>query len=464
MYGHKTSLKLVAAVMAVACGAARADMGSVWVEGVAKSAITINWAEPTLGHRFATKAPDYTITAEAVSSYPYSEPLTEAHKLSYRLSGEESRPHTIVGLHANTNYRITVEAYAEKKTIFGQWINAKDRLLGVVRQKTSAAEPQPNLRVSATTPSAITVELSIPKPELFDKIRVAYKQKGSSVQLSATAQDALLPAQEWTESNATRGWQDALSVSTSMPAVFKSLAPATSYEVVAYGFNIGISQGVKLASAMARTGGYSPIRQTATCVEMDHVSLLDTYGKTISARYQGGRVLDLAAQCNPDLFTTQQEILSDEGDDLSSNLTALRYLIVNQTETFECWQASEAQSGGLTLEVFLATLPQELFAKVDGEIDPEAPLFQRGDSDRNGILDISDAIVVLGFLFHGGAQIHCRDAADSNDDGFIDLSDAVSVLTFLFSTGRAPAYPFQVCGADPTQDDLTCEEYNGCPR
>jgi hypothetical protein len=126
MYGHKRVP--LAAVLAVACGTARAEMGSVWVEGVAKSAITINWAEPTLGHRFATKSPGYTITAEAVSSYPYSEPLTEAHKLSYRLSGEESRPHTIVGLHANTNYRITVEAYAEKKTIFGQWIDAKDRL------------------------------------------------------------------------------------------------------------------------------------------------------------------------------------------------------------------------------------------------------------------------------------------------------------------------------------------------
>jgi len=465
MYGLKSNLKVVAVLVAsVACGTVRADMGSVWVESVTQGSITINWAEPTLGHRFATKSPDYKITADAVSSYPYTDPLPDAHKLSYRLSGPGSKPHVISGLHANTSYKVTVEAYAEKQTIFGQWINAKDRLLGVVRQKTDALTPQPNLRVSQSTPSSMAVVFAIPKPEQFDKIRTAYKEKGSDVQLNATAQDALMPASEWVESNAVRGWHDELSVSPTVQVSFPSLSPAVSYEVVVYGFNIGVSQGVKLASAMGRTGGYAPIRMTPTCVEMDHPSLLDTYGKTLSARYQGGRVLDLAAQCNPDLFATQQSLLSDEGDDLGNNLTALRYLIVNQFETFQCWQEDEASKGGLPLESFLATLPQELFAKVEGEIDPEAPVFQRGDSDRNGVLEISDAIRVLTYLYSGGVEINCRDAADANDDGAIELSDPVFLLTFLFSSGREPAFPYGLCGADPTEDRLTCDEYNGCPR
>ena len=46
-------------------------------------------------------------------------------------------------------------------------------------------------------------------------------------------------------------------------------------------------------------------------------------------------------------------------------------------------------------------------------------------------------------------------AGDIDDDGLIQLSDVVSLLSYLFSEGAAPAAPFPDCGADPTTD-LDC--------
>jgi hypothetical protein len=71
--------------------------------------------------------------------------------------------------------------------------------------------------------------------------------------------------------------------------------------------------------------------------------------------------------------------------------------------------------------VFLATLPQELFAKVDGEIDGPRSSSARATGTASSTSRRDRARV----LFHGSSQIHCRDAPP-NDDGFIDLSDAVS--------------------------------------
>ena len=60
-----------------------------------------------------------------------------------------------------------------------------------------------------------------------------------------------------------------------------------------------------------------------------------------------------------------------------------------------------------------------------------------GDVDSSGVLNITDPIVLLNYLFLGGSMA-CLGAADSNGDGEVDLSDAVHVLLYLFSGGPAP--------------------------
>ena len=93
---------------------------------------------------------------------------------------------------------------------------------------------------------------------------------------------------------------------------------------------------------------------------------------------------------------------------------------------------------------------------------PARRAFRRGDSDANGVLDMSDAVSLLNFLFAGATAPPCRKAADSNDDGEVTIGDPVRILTFLFSDGRSLSSPFVACGQDPSADLLTCREFAPC--
>ena len=99
---------------------------------------------------------------------------------------------------------------------------------------------------------------------------------------------------------------------------------------------------------------------------------------------------------------------------------------------------------------------------------PEEPSFFRGDPNGDGSTNITDALAILQFLFQGGGDPGCTDAADIDDDGQIAITDAVRLLNHLFQGGDAPAAPGPptpgaACGVDPTTDDeLTCATYESC--
>jgi IPT/TIG domain-containing protein/FG-GAP repeat protein/dockerin type I repeat protein len=82
--------------------------------------------------------------------------------------------------------------------------------------------------------------------------------------------------------------------------------------------------------------------------------------------------------------------------------------------------------------------------------------FLRGDANRDGAVDISDAVTIISFFFIGGETPACQDAVDVNDSGTIDLSDAIYLLGSLFLGQPAPLAPFPDAGQDPTPDDLDC--------
>ena len=99
----------------------------------------------------------------------------------------------------------------------------------------------------------------------------------------------------------------------------------------------------------------------------------------------------------------------------------------------------------------------------------EETLFSRGDVDGNGMVEISDAVAVLNFLFRGVGPPGCRETADSNNDARVDLSDGIHLLSWLFIGGEAPAAPgppTMGCGLDPDEagspGDLGCESYSSC--
>ncbi len=97
---------------------------------------------------------------------------------------------------------------------------------------------------------------------------------------------------------------------------------------------------------------------------------------------------------------------------------------------------------------------------IDGEVfvdpfvfPPPVP-FLRGDVDGDSQVLITDAVLVLQFLFSGGAAPACFDAADVNDSGSIDLADPIGLLGYLFIFTNPPAYPWPSSGFDGTEDDL----------
>jgi hypothetical protein len=98
------------------------------------------------------------------------------------------------------------------------------------------------------------------------------------------------------------------------------------------------------------------------------------------------------------------------------------------------------------------------FVFISGSVNvlPDGTLFLRGDSNGDGVVNISDPQHTLGYLFLGEDRPFCYDAADTNDDGAIDMSDPIATFGFLFlGDGSLPA-PHGATGEDPTPDGLGC--------
>ena len=74
--------------------------------------------------------------------------------------------------------------------------------------------------------------------------------------------------------------------------------------------------------------------------------------------------------------------------------------------------------------------------------EPEGPILQRGDVDGDGP--------------------GCLKTADADDDGLLSVTDAVRILGFLFRGDDPLPGPFRECGIDPSEDELSCESYPAC--
>jgi hypothetical protein len=64
--------------------------------------------------------------------------------------------------------------------------------------------------------------------------------------------------------------------------------------------------------------------------------------------------------------------------------------------------------------------------------------FISGDATGDGVVDLSDALVILNFLFRAGPAPVPFEAADNNCDQVVDLSDALYLLNYLFKGGNPP--------------------------
>lgn len=89
----------------------------------------------------------------------------------------------------------------------------------------------------------------------------------------------------------------------------------------------------------------------------------------------------------------------------------------------------------------------------------DVTVFARGDANTDRHIDISDPVMVLGYLFLGDTRVTCADACDANDDGIINLSDSIDILQYLFSPAGGRSTFTTELAPDPTPDDLDCASY-----
>ncbi len=127
----------------------------------------------------------------------------------------------------------------------------------------------------------------------------------------------------------------------------------------------------------------------------------------------------------------------------------------------ESAQLSGLSAGPHTFTLVAALAGYEDAANTcEATVSGPAPDFIRGDANVDGDVNLADVIFLLQWLFAGGDESACLDAADCNDDGAIDLSDPVTGLLFLFSAGAIPDPGAESCGQDPTPDTLFSCSYD----
>jgi hypothetical protein len=98
-----------------------------------------------------------------------------------------------------------------------------------------------------------------------------------------------------------------------------------------------------------------------------------------------------------------------------------------------------------------------------GPVDPPVA-FRHDDHDGNGVVELTDAVNVLGYLLFGRSEAACHDAGDADDSGVLELTGAVRILRYQFLDTAPPEAPSPVeCGGDPTGEDpdLACDA--ACP-
>jgi CubicO group peptidase (beta-lactamase class C family) len=101
--------------------------------------------------------------------------------------------------------------------------------------------------------------------------------------------------------------------------------------------------------------------------------------------------------------------------------------------------------------------------EIDVPSDDNGVLFLRGDADASAAVDLNDPIVALTEIFLGVLGINCNEAADVDNNGILDFTDQILVLGYLFIGGAPPAAPGpDVCGPDPAGAYLGCERAS-CP-
>jgi hypothetical protein len=91
-------------------------------------------------------------------------------------------------------------------------------------------------------------------------------------------------------------------------------------------------------------------------------------------------------------------------------------------------------------EAFVGIASSESFTMTAGSVigGPDPPSYVCGDADGSNVVNISDAVFLMAYIFGGGPAPVPPAAGDPNCDGSINISDAVALIAYIFGGGEAP--------------------------
>lgn len=66
------------------------------------------------------------------------------------------------------------------------------------------------------------------------------------------------------------------------------------------------------------------------------------------------------------------------------------------------------------------------------------PYYVCGDANSDAVVNVSDAVWIINYVFVGGGPPEPFKAGDSNCDETVNVSDAVWIINYVFMSGHAP--------------------------
>ena len=158
-------------------------------------------------------------------------------------------------------------------------------------------------------------------------------------------------------------------------------------------------------------------------------------------------------------YSSATEMVEVNYDTVAANLAG----IVTPVVTPLTWSESVGPASVENIIVVNSTSIYPIQISGSVTFDPQLGVaISRADCNADGSFNIADPVTALNGLFNSG-QIDCIDACDVNDDGQFNVADPVYALATLFNNGALPPAPFGGCGIDPTDDGLSCDQFDPCP-
>ncbi len=94
---------------------------------------------------------------------------------------------------------------------------------------------------------------------------------------------------------------------------------------------------------------------------------------------------------------------------------------------------------GIFNDVWLKAEATSIIGVSDADTSLVEVFIKHGDADNSGLINISDAVFDINYIFSSGpTPIPVVDAGDANCNGSVNISDAVFIIAYIFSGGNAP--------------------------